>query len=176
MQAAIVDVLVAKSVAALRSRPGSSGWWSRAASAPTGACASRLASAQAGARGFEVFYPELELCTDNGAMIAFAGALRLAAGPLPATPTGFSVRPRWALDELPAPERKLARRPGQRRGLALLPIRLSFPAMRLCDVGAVAPDQQAAHHDDRERGGSGAVQENCHNGANTAETSAASDE
>ncbi len=46
--------------------------------------------------GFDVYYPELELCTDNGAMIAFAGALRFAAGA-----TGFSdrfsARPRWAL-------------------------------------------------------------------------------
>jgi N6-L-threonylcarbamoyladenine synthase len=45
-----------------------------------------------------VFYPPLELCTDNGAMIAYAGALRLAHG----TPADgrFSVRPRWELSEL----------------------------------------------------------------------------
>ncbi len=48
------------------------------------------------AQGVEVFYPELELCTDNGAMIAFAAALRWHAGLPPADAT-FSVRPRWEL-------------------------------------------------------------------------------
>jgi N6-L-threonylcarbamoyladenine synthase len=48
--------------------------------------------------GFDVFYPEPELCTDNGAMIAFAAALRLKSG-LGGFTTGseFSVRPRWDL-------------------------------------------------------------------------------
>jgi N6-L-threonylcarbamoyladenine synthase len=45
-------------------------------------------------RGFEVFYPEPELCTDNGAMIAFAAALRLARS---RAKDDFSVRPRWDL-------------------------------------------------------------------------------
>lgn len=50
-----------------------------------------------------VFYPELEFCTDNGAMIAFAGAMRLQRNPLLATREyGFTVRPRWALAELDA--------------------------------------------------------------------------
>lgn len=51
--------------------------------------------------GFEVFYPRLEFCTDNGAMIAFAGAMRLKR-----TQPGnhaFSVRPRWDLSELTTP-------------------------------------------------------------------------
>jgi N6-L-threonylcarbamoyladenine synthase len=49
----------------------------------------------------EVFYPELSLCTDNGAMIALAGALRLAANPaLAQRDYAFSVKPRWPLDEL----------------------------------------------------------------------------
>src|ERR671937_732037 len=52
--------------------------------------------AEARARGFDVFYPEPELCTDNGAMIAFAAAQRLAAG-APSTPHAFSVKPRWLL-------------------------------------------------------------------------------
>ncbi|GBG13383.1 N6-L-threonylcarbamoyladenine synthase [Novimethylophilus kurashikiensis] len=52
-------------------------------------------------RGYEVFYPRLEFCTDNGAMIAFAGAMRLKH----AQPGNhaFSVRPRWDLSELTAP-------------------------------------------------------------------------
>ena len=56
-------------------------------------------------RGFEVFFPELELCTDNGAMIAFAAAQRLRAGAHreDATRHGFTVRPRWDLESLPAP-------------------------------------------------------------------------
>jgi N6-L-threonylcarbamoyladenine synthase len=48
-----------------------------------------------------VFYPELELCTDNGAMIAFAGAQRLLAGTVaPSKGGAFGVRPRWPLQEL----------------------------------------------------------------------------
>jgi N6-L-threonylcarbamoyladenine synthase len=51
---------------------------------------------EAARRGFEVFYPEPELCTDNGAMIAFAAAQRLQANPSSKT-HGFNVRPRWDL-------------------------------------------------------------------------------
>jgi N6-L-threonylcarbamoyladenine synthase len=50
-------------------------------------------------RGFEVFYPPLALCTDNGAMIAQAGALRLAFA---SRDYGYSVAPRWDLGSLPA--------------------------------------------------------------------------
>ena len=46
----------------------------------------------------EVFYPRLEFCTDNGAMIAYAGALRLQAGAGDAL--GFEGRARWPLSEL----------------------------------------------------------------------------
>jgi N6-L-threonylcarbamoyladenine synthase len=50
------------------------------------------------ATGFDVFYPEPELCTDNGAMIAFAAALRVQAGnAVPAPAHSFGVRPRWDL-------------------------------------------------------------------------------
>jgi N6-L-threonylcarbamoyladenine synthase len=55
-------------------------------------------SAEATRRGFVVRYPELAFCTDNGAMIAFAGALRLASGV--AGQASFTVRPRWELDHL----------------------------------------------------------------------------
>jgi len=48
--------------------------------------------------GAEVFYPRPEFCTDNGAMIAYAGALRLQAGAGEAL--GFEGRPRWPLSEL----------------------------------------------------------------------------
>ncbi|MGZ8984307.1 MAG: tRNA (adenosine(37)-N6)-threonylcarbamoyltransferase complex transferase subunit TsaD [Methylotenera sp.] len=63
-----------------------------------------------------VSYPRLEFCTDNGAMIAFAGAMRLEATrlnavhlnatqteDLPLDDYAFSVRPRWDLSELLAP-------------------------------------------------------------------------
>jgi N6-L-threonylcarbamoyladenine synthase len=52
--------------------------------------------AEAKRRGFEVFYPEPELCTDNGAMIAFAAALRL--GKEASQKSGFTVKPRWDLE------------------------------------------------------------------------------
>lgn len=48
--------------------------------------------------GIHVYYPELEFCTDNGAMIALAGALRLATGSATKPAGSFSVRPRWPLD------------------------------------------------------------------------------
>lgn len=52
----------------------------------------------------KVSYPRLEFCTDNGAMIAFAGAMRLAAINTDNNKNySFSVRPRWNLSELQAP-------------------------------------------------------------------------
>ncbi|MGI4842449.1 MAG: tRNA (adenosine(37)-N6)-threonylcarbamoyltransferase complex transferase subunit TsaD [Janthinobacterium lividum] len=60
-------------------------------------------NAAAAKRKFKVYYPELEFCTDNGAMIAFAGAMRLERNPdLAQRDYAFNVRPRWPLDELEA--------------------------------------------------------------------------
>jgi N6-L-threonylcarbamoyladenine synthase len=50
-----------------------------------------------------VHYPELALCTDNGAMIALAAALRAQRGlALPQADHAFSVRPRWPLADVSA--------------------------------------------------------------------------
>ena len=48
----------------------------------------------------EVFYPRLEYCTDNGAMIAYAGLQRLKAGQT--VGLSIEVKPRWSLEELPS--------------------------------------------------------------------------
>jgi len=53
------------------------------------------------AEGGRTFYPRLEFCTDNGAMIAYAGWQRLLAGER--TGPGFNARPRWSLTELKPP-------------------------------------------------------------------------
>ncbi len=50
------------------------------------------------ARGGEVFYARPEFCTDNGAMIAYAGMVRLRSGT--EAELGVTVRPRWPLSEL----------------------------------------------------------------------------
>ena len=54
----------------------------------------------AGEGGISVHYPRLELCTDNGAMIAYAGCLRLLAGEREAEV--FRAVPRWSMEQLPA--------------------------------------------------------------------------
>lgn len=101
-QEAAVDVLVAKSLSALEQ----TGLKSLVVAGGVGAN-QRLRAAldhQAARRGCRVYYPEPALCTDNGAMIAFAGALRLQAGGLPATGGGaIRVLPRWDLHSLLAP-------------------------------------------------------------------------
>lgn len=48
--------------------------------------------------GVAVYYPRPIFCTDNGAMIAYAGTLRLAAGQF--EPLAFGARPRWPMNEL----------------------------------------------------------------------------
>ena len=49
--------------------------------------------------------PPLWLCTDNGAMIAFAGALRFAAGESGPEISAVRIRPRWPLVDLQPPRR-----------------------------------------------------------------------
>ena len=53
--------------------------------------------------GIRVHYPELHLCTDNGAMIALTGAMRLQARKAqPDASYAFDVWPRWPLDQIDA--------------------------------------------------------------------------
>lgn len=49
--------------------------------------------------GATVFYPRPEFCTDNGAMIAYAGSVRLAMGGIDQG-DGFEVRPRWSIEDI----------------------------------------------------------------------------
>ncbi|HMN81604.1 MAG TPA: tRNA (adenosine(37)-N6)-threonylcarbamoyltransferase complex transferase subunit TsaD [Burkholderiaceae bacterium] len=105
VQAAIVDVLVAKSVAAVQATTVAADEAApRRLVVAGGVSANRrlreLLAAEQRRHGFEVHFPEQALCTDNGAMIAFAGALRLAAGERPGVPVDFTVKPRWPLEEL----------------------------------------------------------------------------
>ena len=96
---ALVDVLVAKCLTALKH----SGMKRLVIAGGVGANAQLRAALNAAAvkKRFEVFYPELEFCTDNGAMIAFAGALRLQRHPQAASHDyRFNVRPRWPLDQI----------------------------------------------------------------------------
>ncbi len=55
------------------------------------------------ALNIRIHYPELSLCTDNGAMIAFCGAQRLQAAAAGQNHGAFAIRPRWPLAELIAP-------------------------------------------------------------------------
>ena len=57
-------------------------------------------NSEAKRKRFRVYYPELEFCTDNGAMIALAGCLRLQSGSLAKPAGSFSVQPRWPLMEM----------------------------------------------------------------------------
>ena len=96
---AAVDVLVAKSLAALKRTQ------LKRLVVAGGVGANRqlrdALSAAAQKRGFDVHYPDLSLCTDNGAMIALAGALRLQRWPSQAGKDyAFTVKPRWDLASL----------------------------------------------------------------------------
>ena len=59
------------------------------------ACGAVLEYIELTQKNYEVFFPRLEFCTDNGAMIAFAGAMRLETSLK--HDLGFSVKPRWQL-------------------------------------------------------------------------------
>jgi len=95
-QAAIVEVLVKKSLLALKETglkrlvvAGGVGANSLLRQQLNAACARQQV---------RVHYPELSLCTDNGAMIAMAAAMRLQRGMATLQPGGgFAVRPRWPL-------------------------------------------------------------------------------
>ena len=98
-QEAIVDVLVAKANEAM-SRTGMDQLVVAGGVGANRRLREGLAQ-KASIEGFEVFYPPLDLCTDNGAMIAYAGAQRLVAGAIESR--AFSVRPRWDLEDLRRP-------------------------------------------------------------------------
>lgn len=97
-QQAIVDVLVAKAMDAL----AATGHQSLVVAG--GVSANKLLRAQLSARahaaGAAVFYPPTSLCTDNGVMIAWAGALRGLRGEPGRAAGAFAVQPRWPLEAL----------------------------------------------------------------------------
>jgi N6-L-threonylcarbamoyladenine synthase len=98
-QAAIVEVLVKKSLAALKQTG------LKRIVVAGGVGANRPLRDQLNQacqrRGVRVHYPELHLCTDNGAMIALAAAMRLQAGlATPQKSATFEVKPRWDLSSL----------------------------------------------------------------------------
>ena len=101
-QAAIVDVLVAKTLRAVKD----SGLRRLVVAGGVGANRRLRAHLDAAAarRGLRVHYPPLALCTDNGAMIALAAAMRLQRGLGSGNTDGaFDVKPRWPLDRIDEP-------------------------------------------------------------------------
>ena len=100
-QAAIVEVLVRKSLSALK-RTGLRCLVVAGGVGANGELRAQLDAACARMQA-RVHYPELALCTDNGAMIAMAAAMRLQAGiQQPAAAGAFEVMPRWPF-AVPAP-------------------------------------------------------------------------
>ncbi|MDO5289580.1 MAG: tRNA (adenosine(37)-N6)-threonylcarbamoyltransferase complex transferase subunit TsaD [Pseudomonadota bacterium] len=98
-QAAIVDVLVKKSLAALEA----TGLKRLVVAGGVGANQDlrQQLNAACAMRGVRVHYPEPHLCTDNGAMIALAAAMRMQAGvQAPQARYAFDVLPRWPLDAI----------------------------------------------------------------------------
>jgi len=95
-QTAAVDTLVIKCCRALTASKLNTLLLSGGVSANT--MLRERMSAEAEKKGFAVFYPRHEFCTDNAAMIAYAGFTRLHRGEQ--ADASFAVRPRWPLDEL----------------------------------------------------------------------------
>jgi N6-L-threonylcarbamoyladenine synthase len=95
---AVVDVLCAKAIRAL-DRSGMSRLVVAGGVGANRVLRERLAR-EVARRGAHVYFPDLVFCTDNGAMIALAGALRLAG--VKGDDGAFTVRPRWELESLPA--------------------------------------------------------------------------
>jgi N6-L-threonylcarbamoyladenine synthase len=93
-QQAVVDVLVAKSLRALAAARRSTLVVAGGVGANRALRAALVRAVES--RGGRVHFPPLEFCTDNGAMIALAGAMQFASG-VPAQ-TSFAVRPRWELE------------------------------------------------------------------------------
>lgn len=95
VQAAIVDCLMVKTLNALKQ----TGLRQVVVAGGVGANTRLREALTAGAErvGATVFYPPVVLCTDNGAMIAHVGALRLAEA---TRDFAVNVRPRWPLSEL----------------------------------------------------------------------------
>lgn len=98
-QAAVVDVLCAKALAALKQ----TGLSRLVVAGGVGANAQlrEVLKRETARRRARVYFPELEYCSDNGAMIAFACAMRIQAGKQGAGTQGvFAIRPRWPLSEI----------------------------------------------------------------------------
>lgn len=91
----LVDVLVQKSAKAIKQM----GYRDLVLAGGVGANKQLRAALNARALRdqFQVHYPPLQLCTDNGVMIAFAGALRFLAGHKDSDNAAFDVKPRWDL-------------------------------------------------------------------------------
>ena len=105
-EAAVVETLADKCRRAL----GSTGLGRLVVAGGVGANRKLRATLEALGRGegFDVRYPRPALCTDNGAMIAYAGACRVAEGIAEVAPR-IVARPRWSLEELGPPEPAEAR-------------------------------------------------------------------
>ncbi len=97
-QEAIVEVLVKKALKAMKQ----TGLKQLVVAGGVGANRQLRAALDDEARRkrLRVYYPELEFCTDNGAMIALAGCLRLQAGTAAKKAGDFAVQPRWPLMEI----------------------------------------------------------------------------
>jgi tRNA N6-adenosine threonylcarbamoyltransferase len=140
-QGAIVQVLAAKSLAALRQ----TGLKQLVVAGGVGANLElrRQLATDCREAGADLFFPEPMLCTDNGAMIAFAAALRHQAGLAEAQGgLNFSVKPRWDLED----------DSGSRTAWPADPA--FSPGHQAADVSAVAKHKQQRHRQHRRARGS----------------------